>query len=116
MGILNAGPVRLLGITHHTLDHRQFEIESCALQDSGGNYDLMVFEICRVLPQRQKRFALGVGFPKTSIPLNDNVVEVLLQSGLAQIRRQLDRGCEETDRVFEPFNYGLTLQPTTRGN
>ena len=108
--------VRLLGITHQTLDHRQFEIESCALHDSGGNYDLMVFEICRMMPAEQRRFSLGVGFPKTYLPVNAQLIEVLVQSGLNQIRRQLDRGCEESDHVFEPFNYGMALPRAHRGS
>ena len=110
------GTVRLLGITHQTLDHREFEIEACAMHDSGGNYDLMVFDICRVLPSQRRHFSLGVGFPKTFLPPSEELLDILMQSALLQVRRQLDRGCEEVDRVFEPFNYGLAPKPAPWGS
>ncbi|MXX99713.1 MAG: hypothetical protein F4Y67_02690 [Chloroflexi bacterium] len=115
-GPVIGGTVRLLGITHQTLDHREFEIEACAMHDSGGNYDLMVFDICRVLPSQRRHFSLGVGFPKTFLPPSEELLDILMQSALLQVRRQLDRGCEEEDRVFEPFNYGLAPKPAPWGS
>lgn len=86
------------------------------MHDSGGNYDLMVFDICRVLPSHSHRFSLGVGFPKTFLPPSEELLDILMQSALLQVRRQLDRGCAEEDRVFEPFNYGLAPKPAPWGS